>query len=277
MSNNKDSKEINKNKETKGKKQIISEIMEGYYEDNQIWINFEDNTRKFFEKSYYGEIYNEDKLPIYDKFEIMDVDTKTGIAEVKSDDKIPKKKRPVYIVFNALEALYLIERKKLIVKLRIAKNSNETVSKNANENGKDTEKFENISFDKLLEMSMGKVSRIWQKYIVYRDIRQRGYIIRVGYGGKADFRVFSRGAKMSSDTAKLIFYIIQDGIPVALNELDQVVTQVLGDRKKLILAIFDKLGDSTFYELERFNFNKIKDNFDTLWEKDIEVLITKSE
>ena len=101
-------------------------------------------------------------------------------------------------------------------------------------------------------------SRIWQKYIVYRDIRHRGYIIRVGFGGSADFRVFTRGAKFARDSAKYVYFIIQDGIPVALNELENVVNQVLGDRKNLILAIFDKLGDSTFYQLERFKFKKIK-------------------
>ena len=115
-------------------------------------------------------------------------------------------------------------------------------------------KGESITFDGLLEKAMAEDAEIWQKYIVYRDIRHRGYIIRIGYGGAAEFRVFQRGARFAKDSAKFVFFIIKDGIPVVLGKLENLVNQVLGDRKKLILAIFDKLGDSTFYELEQIKF-----------------------
>ncbi|MHA1730046.1 MAG: tRNA-intron lyase [Promethearchaeota archaeon] len=221
-------------------------VMEGIYKDSFVWVPFNSDTRKFFERSYYGNVYNSLKKPILNKLKFVEQDEDSNEVEILEDDSVPAEIKPTFIVLKPLEALYLIERQKLQVT---------------------TEKGDQISFNDLIETSMESDPRIWQKYIVYRDIRHRGYIIRVGFGGNADFRVFERGARFAKDSAKFVYFIIQDGIPVALNELEHVVNQVFGDRKKLILAIFDKLGDSTFYRLERFKFKKVNE-FDTIWNKE---------
>ncbi|MCP4763636.1 MAG: tRNA-intron lyase [archaeon] len=234
---------------------IISTIMEGIFQDNLVWVRFEDDTRKFFEKSYYGNLYNSDFEPILDSFEYVELDETSNSLEIQAGKNIPKNKRPAFIVLNGIEALYLIERQKLTLT---------DVDGNS------------LNFNDLIQKNMEVDPRIWQKYIVYRDIRHRGYIIRLGFGGNADFRVFARGAKFAKDSAKYVYFIIQDGIPVALNELEGVISQVLGDRKNLILAIFDKLGDSTFYQLESFKFNKI-DNFEGIWNKESRCLIPKND
>ncbi|MBN2155346.1 MAG: tRNA-intron lyase [Candidatus Lokiarchaeota archaeon] len=206
-----------------------------------IWMNFTDQSRRFYEKSYYGSLYTEKKEAVMDSFQLVE-ESSDGVFKIR-DDIAPVDKRPAYILLHPLEALYLMERDKL--KLN-------TIST--------TE----MTFDGLLEATMTKDPYVWQKYIVYRDIRHRGYIIRVGYGGAAEFRVFSRGARFAKDSAKYVFFIIKDGIPVVLGKLENLVNQVLGDRKRLILAIFDKLGDSTFYELEQVTFSPIN-TFEDSW------------
>ncbi len=207
-----------------------------------IWINFSDQSRRFYEKSYYGSLYTKKKQPVLDSFNLVEEDPN---GEIKIKDTITAvDKRPVFILLHPLEALYLIEREKLHVSLE----SDEKI----------------ITFDGLLEKAMADDAEIWQKYIVYRDIRHRGYIIRIGYGGAAEFRVFQRGARFGKDSAKFVFFIIKDGIPVVLGKLENLVNQVLGDRKKLILAIFDKLGDSTFYELEQIKFSPVT-TFEAIW------------
>lgn len=218
-------------------------LMQGTYKNHQIWVPFADETRKFYERSYYGKLYNTDKKEIIYDFQMIEEDEDSDGMVIMDKSKIPQDRTPEYIVFHPLEAQYLIEREKLIVK---------------------TEENHSVSFNELIELSMDVDPKFWQKYIVYRDIRHRGYIIRVGYGGKADFRVYQRGARFGKDSAKFVYFIIQDGIPVALNDLDAVVKQVIGNRKKLILAIFDKLGDSTFYRLEDFEFRSIG-TFDEKW------------
>lgn len=219
-------------------------LMQGIYDDHQIWVTFADETRKFYERSYYGKLCNKDKVEIIYDFQMLEEDEDSDGMVITEKSKIPQSRTPEFIVFHSLEAQYLIERGKLEVS---------------------TKSGSAISFNDLIERSMDLDPKYWQKYIVYRDIRHRGFIIRVGYGGKADFRVYERGARFGKDSAKFVYFIIQDGIPVALNELDNVVKQVIGDRKKLILAIFDKLGDSTFYRLEDFEFRTIG-NFEDIWD-----------
>ena len=233
------------------KKPFVSTVMEGKYctissQKPMTCVPFNDNTRKFFERSYYGNLYNSDMELILDIFENVVEDTESNAFQISDKADIPRNKKPAFILLNSIESLYLIERQKLKVF---------------------TDDGTEMSFNDLIEITMKSDQRIWQKYIVYRDIRQRGYIIRAGYGGRADFRVFARGAKFAKDSAKYVYFIIQDGIPVALNELDGVVNQVLGDRKNLILAIFDKLGDSTFYNLQRFKFKKVTE-FDKMWNRE---------
>ncbi len=213
-----------------------------------IWVDFTDLSRRFYEKSYYGSLYTEKKQPLLDSFNLV-VEDSNGEFKIK-DNIATVDKRPAYILLHPLEALYLIEREKLQVSLESTNTP--------------------ITFDGLLEKAMAEDAEIWQKFIVYRDIRHRGYIIRIGYGGAAEFRVFQRGARFAKDSAKFVFFIIKDGVPVVLGKLENLVNQVLGDRKKLILAIFDKLGDSTFYELEQIKFSPIT-TFEEIWNRETKI------
>ncbi|MHA1728637.1 MAG: tRNA-intron lyase [Promethearchaeota archaeon] len=221
-------------------------VMKGIFKESLVWTPFNNDTRKFFERSYYGNLYNSLKKPILKKLKFVEQEEDSNEIEILMDESVPAEIKPAFIVLNPLEALYLIERQKLKVT---------------------TEKGEKISFNVLIETSMESDPRIWQKYIVYRDIRHRGYIIREEFGGNADFYVFERGARFPKDSAKFVYFIIQDGIPVALNELEHIINQVFDDKKKLILAIFDKSGDSAFYKLERFKFKKVNE-FNAIWNKE---------
>lgn len=338
-------------------------IMRGYYKDNLIWVKYSDSNRAFYEKSYYGNLYDKNGERIYyhdveetdgenisinetikgnredtsgredvteykesidrkespdskaagrheetskngkrkvsdDKislqFEFKTPKTKTHMRSVNEPDNIltdsgktinnisvnengkksnhvnnsklthsvagrysipdciPIEKDEIdvkFLAFHPMEALYLIERKKMRVY---------------------SESLQEIGFDELLQRNIRIDPKFWQKYIVYRDIRFRGYIIRIGYGGDADFRVYARGAKFSKNAAKYVYFIIREGIPVPLSKLQAIVNQTSSDRKELILAIFDSLGDSTFYQLENVKFNTITD-FDEIWNKESEL------
>ena len=70
-----------------------------------------------------------------------------------------------------VEALLLIERKRLKVF---------------------DEKKQELDFQNILKDTLEVDPKIWTKYFVYRDLRSRGYIVRLGYGGGVDFRVNRR-------------------------------------------------------------------------------------
>jgi len=229
------------------------QIIIGKYIDGYVWINFDNNTRKFYEKSYYGRLFNQNKQEIRDILGIVEYNNELEEYIISEKNMGNSENIPYYIVLEPLEALYLVENEKLKVILEDPQDNNIR-----------------LNFNELIKKYIDKYPKFWTLYIIYRNLRKRGYIVRVGYGGRSDFRVYKRGTKFGKDSAKFIYSILEDGIPIGLNELDSLINQVLNDRKDLVLAIVDKLGDPIFYKLEQFNFKKIRD-FDDLWNKSVKL------
>ncbi len=120
-----------------------------------------------------------------------------------------------------------------------------------------------INAEQLLALQPSNKDRIWLKYLVYRDLRQRGYIVRRGYGEGIDFRLFSRGASPQGDVAKFFIYILYEANPIRLTKLNRITQQALSARKNLVLAVVDRLGEPTYYTLDQFNLpvNEKKQKF----------------
>ena len=115
-----------------------------------------------------------------------------------------------------------------------------------------------MTAEQILSIIVEKDARIWVKYLVYRDLRQRGYMVRLGYGDGIDFRVYPRGSTRSEAIAKYFIYILDEGNSIQLQNLDQITKQTLNARKKLIIVTLDRLGDPTYYHLEQ---TKLPENF----------------
>ncbi|MHA1595588.1 MAG: tRNA-intron lyase [Candidatus Baldrarchaeia archaeon] len=134
------------------------------------------------------------------------------------------------VLLSPLEALYLLERGKI-----------EVIDEQGNK----------ISFYKLLHYFTEKFPSLMSNYIVYRDLRSRGYIVRAGIEGIAEFRLYERGSKGKDKVAKYLVKTMCEGLSLSLFELDKLssVTRNLG--KELILAIVDRQGDTTYYKVSR--------------------------
>ena len=71
-----------------------------------------------------------------------------------------------------------------------------------------TRKFDSESFSKKAKKLE---PNFWVRYIVFKDIRNRGYIIKTALKFGADFRVYDRGVKPGEDHAKWIVYPVYEG------------------------------------------------------------------
>ena len=116
-----------------------NELLGKFDPQNGVWVDFSDQSRRFYEKSYYGALYTEKKKPVLDSFNLVEEDS-NGDFKIKDTIRSPDKK-PAYILLHPLEALYLIERTKLTVT---------------------SAESQEISFDKLLEVVMGEDPQVWQ-------------------------------------------------------------------------------------------------------------------
>ena len=71
--------------------------------------------------------------------------------------------------------------------------------------------------------------------------------MRTGYGKGVLFRVYPRGAKVNEATAKYFVCAISEGTPLKIAELETFSKQAQQNRKRLMLAVLDRQGETTYY------------------------------
>jgi len=82
------------------------------------------------------------------------------------------------------------------------------------------------------------------KYIVYRDLRERGYYVQPSV---TDFRVYPRGGKPKLAPSKYFVHVITERKPMPLQQLISNLQAALNVRKEMALAIVDEESDITYY------------------------------
>ena len=107
-------------------------------------------------------------------------------------------------------------------------------------------------FEDLLTYFTQFDDRLWHKYIIYMDLRKRGYIVRTGYGNGIEFRVYKRGADYEKDSAKYLIFPVFEGNPIELRDLDKMSKVALSSRKELIVATVDRLSKPIYYSVKKF-------------------------
>jgi tRNA-intron endonuclease len=104
-----------------------------------------------------------------------------------------------------------------------------------------------FTFDEILTYFLKNDPQIWTRYLVYRDLRSRGYIVRSGLGDPIHYRIYPRGGVIGKDEAAYLVCIVVEGTPFKLDVLDSVTRQARNVRKKLVLAVVDNVGEVTYY------------------------------
>jgi tRNA-intron endonuclease len=109
---------------------------------------------------------------------------------------------------------------------------------------------ERVSFQTLLQRFQSIDESAWVRYLVYRDLRSRGYVAREGFGLGIDFRVYERG-EYGKETAKYLIFGIQEGQPVSVEELARSLRYVQSLKKRLVLAVINRRGEVVYYSLSQ--------------------------
>ncbi|MHA1227064.1 MAG: tRNA-intron lyase [Candidatus Hodarchaeales archaeon] len=94
---------------------------------------------------------------------------------------------------------------------------------------------------------------LWSRYLVYKDLRNRGYVVTIGTQVTAPFRIYPRGGKPGDSVSKTVVFPLPEGESIDLDFLDQIVKQAKIDRKKLLLSVIDRLGDVTYYQASQLD------------------------
>ena len=123
------------------------------------------------------------------------------------------------------------------------------------------QKGQAADFQGLLHCYEAQNENAWVNYLVYRDLRSRGYVIREGFGGGIDFRIYERGS-YGKDTAPYLIMITQEGKPLPVNDLADALTKCNSQKKELILAVTNRRGEVVHYSVSQLSFSKIEQDQD---------------
>jgi tRNA-intron endonuclease len=111
-----------------------------------------------------------------------------------------------------------------------------------------------ISFQNFLKRFQLVDKDAWVKYLIYRDLRSRGYVVRDGFGLGIDFRLYQRG-DYGKSTAKHLIFGIQEGKPISIQKLARTQRYVQNLKKNLVLAVINRRGEIVYYSLSELNLN----------------------
>jgi tRNA-intron endonuclease len=115
------------------------------------------------------------------------------------------------------------------------------------------EKGKGYDFDGLMKYFSAADKEFARKYIVYRDVRARGFIVKTGFKFGTHYRVYQRGVKPGEGHAIWLVHVVPEEFKCDFHTFSGKVRLAQNVRKKMIYAVVDKEGDITYYKIERFS------------------------
>ena len=91
---------------------------------------------------------------------------------------------------------------------------------------------------------------LYGRYIVYRDLKDRGYVIKTGFKYGSDFRLYDRGRSPGKGHSDFLVKIVYENFDINVLDFSSYVRVSHGVNKKLLLAIVDDDFDITYYNVE---------------------------
>jgi tRNA-intron endonuclease len=181
--------------------------------------------------------YNELPYPI-EAF-LNEKELKIIVKDSRSQDQLRSKgfgeKENSEYLLKPHEALYLIYTKRLVLKREI----------------------QNVDFDSLVEITLKHDKYILTKFLIYRDLRSRGYVAKEGFGFGVDFRVYQRG-DFNSKPAKYVVFGINEGINLEVDVFSQMIKDIGKMGKDAIIAVVERRGEIIYYKASTLHFTEVK-------------------
>ncbi|TFG11059.1 hypothetical protein EU534_00180 [Candidatus Heimdallarchaeota archaeon] len=96
-------------------------------------------------------------------------------------------------------------------------------------------------------------------YILYKDLRSRGYVVKKQSLENQYFELYERGATPNKAKHLALVIPMVEGVLFEIDDIDQIVSETKKLGKQLIFAVVDSLGDVSYYSVSELEFEKIND------------------
>lgn len=142
------------------------------------------------------------------------------------------------LTLKPFEALYLVERARVAVI--------------------DEGSRQKMTFQELLAKFSSDDPQSWARYLVYRDLRSRGFVVRQGPGLGVDFLVYERGSYGKKPPAYMV-YAISEGASDTIERLCGVLGEAMSESRVLRIAVVDRRGEVVYYTLSEMDFTEAEE------------------
>jgi len=168
------------------------------------------------------------KLKVWDEEDADELHSEFYYGKYVDDD---------YLELSLVEALHLYDRDQLEVQ-------------NADE--------EALSREDMFHMFSEMDDDFDQKYAVYSDLRERGYIVKTGFKFGAHFRVYPRGVnpykegpKEDREHTKWIVHAVPENYNQSYQDMSRAVRLAQNIRAQMMWGVVDSEREVTYYEVGR--------------------------
>lgn len=110
-----------------------------------------------------------------------------------------------------------------------------------------------VTFERLAELTQKRARDSWTKFMIYRDLRSRGYVVREGFGFGTDLRVYERG-DYPKKPAKYVVFALDEGIEKGMGDLQESVKEMAKMGKEAIIAVIERRGEVIYYKVSKARF-----------------------
>ncbi len=111
----------------------------------------------------------------------------------------------------------------------------------------------NIDFDSFLQICKKHDKDILTKFLVYRDLRNRGYTVKDGFDFGSDFRVYDKPFSPKSPSKFLVFGL-NEGKHEKTSKLRKKIEEITKIGKEPIIAVIQRQGEIIYYKVSKMNF-----------------------
>lgn len=185
------------------------------------------------EKAWEGELID-NRVIIWDP-EAVSIYDESGYGKPLPESK------PKRLELELVEAAYLMERGKLKVFTK--------------PEGKGRKKW--FKLKDFIKVASGRINQFHSQFVVYTDLRERGYLVKTGFKFGTHFRVYDRGVKLKRgpkaphEHTKWVVHAVSEESAFGLPELSRAVRLAHNIRATMLWAVVDKESGVTYYLIQR--------------------------
>ena len=131
------------------------------------------------------------------------------------------------LLISPTEALYLIDNKRIKI----------------------TDGKKELKFKELLTVLGKNDEDLDLKYIVYKDLRSKGYVVRTGFKYGTCFRVYEKGIRKGEGHSHMLIYPVPEEKKTSITEIGGMINLSHSVKKNVLFAVVDGEGEVTYIKM----------------------------